>query len=80
MNKTEQYSVEKLCNKLRLSRSGYYKWRKREPSNREKVNEQLVEWIKEYYEAQDGILGYRQMTITVNREKKVHSTRRDTVV
>ena len=72
MNKTEQYSVEKLCNKLRLSRSGYYKWRKRAPSNREKVNEQLVEWIKEYYEAQDGILGYRQMTITVNREKKVH--------
>lgn len=76
MNKTEQYSVEKLCNKLRLSRSGYYKWRKRAPSNREKVNEQLVEWIKEYYEAQDGILGYRQMTITVNREKKVHYSKK----
>ena len=71
MNKTEQYSVEKLCNKLRLSRSGYYKWRKRAPSNREKVNKQLVEWIKELYEEQNGILGYRQMTITVNR---VHET------
>ena len=36
------------------------------------MNEQLVEWIKKYYEAQNGILGYRQMTITINREKKTH--------
>jgi transposase InsO family protein len=31
------------------------------------VNEELVEWIKELYEEQNGILGYRQMTITINR-------------
>ena len=70
LNKTERYPVEKLCNKLHLSRSGYYKWIRREPSESQRINEQLVEWIKAYYEEQDGILGYRQMTITINREKK----------
>jgi Transposase and inactivated derivatives len=44
---------------------------KRKPSRRESENEQLAEWIKTLYEEQDGILGYRQMTITVNREHNV---------
>lgn len=72
MNKVEEYPIKSLCEKLHISRSGYYKWLKREPSERQKVNEQLIEWIKEYYEELDGILGYRQMTITINREKHVH--------
>lgn len=71
LNKTEKYSIEKLCSKLHINRSAYYKWLKREPSKGQQVNEQLIEWIKELYEEQNGILGYRQMTITVNR---VHKT------
>lgn len=71
LNKTEKYSIEKLCNKLHICRSAYYKWLKREPSRHQRTNEQIVEWIKELYEEQNGILGYRQMTITVNR---VHET------
>ena len=72
LNKTEKYPIEKLCIKLHICRSAYYKWLKREPSEHQKTNEQLVEWIKELYEEQDGILGYRQMTITVNREHKTN--------
>lgn len=72
MNKTERYSIKKLCGRLHLSRAGYYKWKKRKPSQNQLINEQLVEWIKAYYEEQDGILGYRQMTITINREKETH--------
>ena len=71
LNKTEKYSIDKLCAKLHICRSAYYKWLKREPSRHQRTNEQLVEWIKELYEEQNGILGYRQMTITVNR---VHKT------
>jgi len=70
LNRTERYPIEKLCGKLHLSRAGYYKWKNRKPSKSQQINEQLVEWIREYYEEQDGILGYRQMTITINREKK----------
>ena len=53
---------------MHVSRSSYYKWLNREASAHQKTNEQLVEWIKELYEEQNGILGYRQMTITINRE------------
>ena len=42
------------------------------PSDRQIENEEIAEWIKTLYEKQDGILGYRQMTITVNREYNVH--------
>ena len=66
LNKTENYPVDKLCTKLHICRSAYYKWLKREPSKNQQINEQLMEWIKELYEEQNGILGYRQMTITVN--------------
>ena len=68
---TEKYSIKKLCGLIHLNRSAYYKWLKRKPSYSQTVNEQIVEWIKELYEEQNGILGYRQMTIALNREHNV---------
>ncbi|MGN0594373.1 MAG: IS3 family transposase [Hominimerdicola sp.] len=68
MHETENIAIEKLCKFVHLNRSSYYKWLKRKPSNSELENTQVVEWIKQLYEEQNGILGYRQMTITINRE------------
>ena len=31
-----------------------------------------MEWIKQHYEERNGILGYRQMMIVINREHDVH--------
>ena len=76
MNETKKYPVEKLCQKLHIARSAYYKWLKRTPSKSQLANEELVEWIKELYEEQNGILGYRQMTITVNRRHKTQFNRK----
>ena len=67
LHETECYAIRKLCGVLHLNRSSYYKWKRREPSRRQLENEQLILWIKELYEEQNGILGYRQMTIAVNR-------------
>lgn len=63
--------MKRLCGLINLNRSAYYKWQKRSPSENQKVNEQAAEWIKELYEEQNGILGYRQMTITLNRDHAV---------
>lgn len=71
LNKTEKYPIEKLCKKIHICRSAYYKWLNRKPSKSQQINELLVEWIKELYEEQNGILGYRQMTITINRVHNV---------
>lgn len=67
LHNTEHYPIQKLCALLHLNRSSYYKWKKRVPSASQMTNEQLIVWIKELYEEQDGILGYRQMTIAINR-------------
>ncbi len=40
---SEGYPIEKLCRKLNVNRSAYYKWRKRTPSGRQIENEQIVE-------------------------------------
>ena len=63
--------MNRLCEIACLNRSSCYKWLKRDKSKSELENELITEWIKELYEEQNGILGYRQMTITINREKNV---------
>ncbi len=68
MNETKKYALKKICAVIHLNRSSYYKWMKRTTSSSQQVNEQIVEWIKELYEEQNGVLGYRQMTIALNLE------------
>lgn len=71
LHETEKYPVKKLCAILGINRSSYYKWSKREPSTKQMENEKIISWIKELYEQRNGILGYRQMTITINRVHNV---------
>ena len=54
---------------MKLNRSSYYKWKKRKQSKSELLNIQITEYVKDYYEESNGVLGYRQMSITINREK-----------
>ena len=67
LHETEKYPIQKLCAVLNINRSSYYKWLKRKPSANQLQNEEIIRWIKGLYEEQNGILGYRQMTITINR-------------
>ena len=70
LHDTQKYPITKLCVAANINRSSYYKWTKQKPSTNQLQNEEIIGWIKELYEEQNGILGYRQMTITINR---VHS-------
>lgn len=51
-----------------IRRSSYYKWLNRKESDNEKFNKELLPLIKDAYEERKGILGYRQMTIKLNRQ------------
>lgn len=51
-----------------IQRSSYYKWINRKESDNEKFNKELLSLIKDAYEERNGILGYRQMTIKLNRQ------------
>ena len=54
---------------MNLNRSSYYKWKKRKQSKSELLNIQIKEYVKDLYEESNGVLGYRQMCININREK-----------
>jgi putative transposase len=41
--------VKTMCRVLTVSESGYYAWRKREPSHRQRQNERLTEHIRQAY-------------------------------
>jgi len=68
MFERESYPIQKLCKSVKVNRSTYYKWLKRTPSNSQKLNEEILGIVHELYTEVDGILGYRQMTIVINRE------------
>lgn len=63
------YSVKETCIALKLNRSSYYKWKSRQQSKSELLNTQITEYVKDFYEESNGVLGYRQMCININREK-----------
>lgn len=57
-----------LCEIAAIQRSSYYKWLNRKESTNEQLNKEILPLIKDAYEERNGILGYRQMTIKLNRE------------
>ena len=45
----ETYKVKSMCEVLKVSRSGYYAWKTRQPSRRQKDNEELLERIRKVH-------------------------------
>jgi len=62
--------VSLLCEIAGVSRAAYYKWLKRTPSVNELENEAILQEIKAIYTKVEGIFGYRQMTLNINRKHK----------
>jgi len=44
-----EFSVKRMCRLLKVSRSGYYAWKHRSPSQREQANQALLKQIKAVY-------------------------------
>ena len=57
----EMYPVSMMCAKLKVSSSGYYEWRHRPISERDKANQALSARIQSLHEASDGVLGRRRI-------------------
>ena len=52
-----EYGIKECCEALRVSRSGYYQWKKAKPSQREREEAELVKQIKEVFEGNKGRYG-----------------------
>ena len=67
LHEQEDYSIGWMCRKLGISRASYYKWLHRPIPAKELEDIELAEKIREYHKRYKGILGYRRMTIFLNR-------------
>ncbi|HEY9062849.1 MAG TPA: IS3 family transposase [Pseudobacteroides sp.] len=70
-----EFRVAKICSVLKVSRSGYYAWRKRPKSKRQEENEILIEKIKEIYEKKKHIYGYPRIAESLPCDMKVSKGR-----
>ena len=43
------FAIEKMCNALKVSRSGYYSWLKNKPSKREIENQEILDQIRQIH-------------------------------
>lgn len=66
------FPIIELCKFAGIARSAYYKWLNRNESSNEQFNKELLPLIKDAYDEKQGILGYRQMTIKLNRKYEFH--------
>ena len=54
---TGEFSVKRMCRLLKVSRSGYYAWKQRPISQREQINQALLERIRKVYKMSDKSYG-----------------------
>jgi putative transposase len=66
----KENSVSRLCVLLRISRSGYYAWKKRKPSQREKDNQALVEQIHRIHKLSRKTYGSLRICAELNKAEK----------
>lgn len=56
-----RWTVGLMCEVLEVSKAGYYRWLKREPSKRTQYNQCLLDFLKEQIGIHDGVAGYRKL-------------------
>ena len=66
MNHKMMFPIEKMCDLLKISTSGYYNWIKQPISNRKKKNIKLLEDIKQIYLISRGTYGSPRITKELN--------------
>ena len=68
----KRWSIRWMCQQLGIARAAYYKWLHREVPEAERENVLLAQLIQEYDDRFNHILGYRRMTLYINRLNNKH--------
>ncbi len=63
-----RFRLKSMCKVLKVSRSGYYAWRSRIPSNRQRVNEDLLDHIREVHTKSRDLYGSPRITAELKDE------------
>ena len=68
LHEEKNYSINWMCRKLGVTRAAYYKWLKRPVPAKELEDMEIAEKIRNLHKRYGGILGYRRMTMFLNRK------------
>ena len=71
----KHWSIRWMCQQLNITRWAYYKWLHREVPEAEQENILLAQLIREYDDRFNHILGYRRMTLYINRLNNKHCSK-----
>lgn len=63
-----EHAVNRMCEVLQVSTSGYYEWRSRKPSQREQANERLLKAIRRVHQASRETYGSPRVQAALRRE------------
>jgi putative transposase len=58
---SQEFTVQRICQVLKINRSGYYAWLNRKPSSRDLENSLILERIKYFHKSSNRIYGYRKI-------------------
>src|SRR5512136_1067956 len=64
----ESYKIRCMCEVLKVSRSGYYAWEGREPSLRERDNEELLRQIRKVHTQSRRLYGSPRIAAELRRQ------------
>lgn len=70
-----EFRISLMCQVLGVSRAGYYAWRKREPSSRERANQVLRRLIRLRHQQHRSVYGYRRLHALLRQEQVVGKNR-----
>ena len=64
----ETYKIKSMCEVLKVSRSGYYAWKTRQPSTRQKDNAELLGQIREVHTRSRRLYGSPQIAAELKEQ------------
>ena len=64
----QQFRVGLMCKVLRVSRAGYYAWRKRGPSAQQETDQQLLVLLRRLFWVNRKLYGYRRIHVLARIE------------
>jgi putative transposase len=71
-----EFPVDRMCRVLGVSRSGYYAWRRRQPSLRDQANEVLLKAIQQVHQASRQTYGSPRIHASLKRQAVTCSRKR----
>jgi transposase InsO family protein len=76
LNENKGYTINALCDAVKLNRSSYYKWLRRDSSAQEAKDKELIARLCQLYQESNGIFGYRRMQLNLKRRFTLHCNKK----